>query len=172
MDAGVRMETRPVPFQNHGHMCSIVRAGERADARHVRLTGLKPHRVNTLVPQRVLDRAAPKQNLQLDLYLNTHLSTLGAGRMGVRWCPPRHMRGRYARAALYVASISPEATHAIVETHADMGVLLEWDFDCPPNKDDLVRRSLARTFQGDWMLRTTGYGKLRWFNSVHSDIIP
>ena len=152
---------RPAPFLNKTRLRSLVRAGEREDVRGLSVWSTPS--LTTLVPSRVLWRAAPGQQLHRDALLNSTLSTVRqrSGRMGVAWCPPLELRGRYARAALYVASIGPYAADLVDDEVVDIETVLEWDHDHPMDHRDHVRAALAACYQGPWVLRDNG-SRLVW----------
>lgn len=143
---------------------ALVRAGERSHGRNC-------SQMHTLVPASVLWRVAPGHKLHRDAFLNTYIGTQGTGRMGVTWCPQADMRGRYARAALYVASIGPTAWDTVQELVADADTLLEWDLDHPPTRRDLKRQSLFDALQGPWVLSTVRDVQT-WVRRSSSSAVP
>lgn len=114
--------------------------------------------IEHMVPQSILKKIAPGARLERDML---NLVTLpnsmncahGSHKIGERWIPPVHLRGLYARAALYIADIGPRALEVVNDLAMPIDLAKEWDRESPLTvavRDRMVTLAMA---QGPFVLR-------------------
>jgi hypothetical protein len=161
---------RPVPVSPYGALRRRVLAIDNGN-------GIEGDTLEHMVPRTVLKAVAPKHATLLarDAFVCVALpgrvnNARGCKRIGGgrgEFMPPHALRGLYARAALYVASISPFATEVVDARAISVDLALEWNDEHPAPAWEAERARAFVEFQGAFVLRDAG--DLLWRPALPGD---
>lgn len=114
-----------------------------------------------MIPRSVLEIIAPGAHLERDMLnlltvMRSDNRAHGSRKIGVEWSPPGYLRGMYARAALYIADIGPQARNVVDDLAMPIDLAIAWDREYPSSARVRDRTVALAVAQGPFVLRGDG----------------